>query len=83
MSLYLKGLLPDTLRALQDIAAKHGWPDINHNTDPETVWYFALRLEFEEDSPDNFPHGKWATIQRLQMLVRDHLTDPMFRAQND
>lgn len=79
MSLYLKGLLPATLRALQNIAEERGWPEINLYTEPETVWYFALRLEFEEDTPEHFPHGKWATIQRLQMLVRDHITDPMFK----
>ena len=30
-----------------------------------------LRVLIVEDSEEDFPHGKWATIQRLQQMVED------------
>ena len=70
-SINLRSLSPDTYAALEYISANYGWPDIHGYAEPEAVAWLAYRLEFVPDNEKMFPRGKWATIQRLQELVRE------------
>lgn len=56
----------DTLDTLQSLSSRHGWPEFNRWIDPERLLLLIERLKRTRDSEDVFPHGKWATIQRLQ-----------------
>ena len=70
-SINLRRLSPGIYAALEYISAEYGWPDIHGYAEPEAVAWLAFRLEFVDDNASNFPCGKWATIQRLQDLVRE------------
>lgn len=67
--IHLGDLKPDTAMGLQGIADAHGWGDIQVWMSPEQVAWLTYRLKHVEDKPEWFPHGKWATIQRLQAMV--------------
>lgn len=71
MSINMKSLSPDTYRSLEKVAQEFGWEEIFGWQEPEDVAWLAARLEFVDDTPERFPKGKWATIQRLQDLVRE------------
>lgn len=70
MSICMRELSPDTYKALQDICWSRGWAEIQGYMEPETVAWLAIRLEFVTDDEENFPRGKWATIQRLVAMLR-------------
>ena len=70
-SINLRQLSPDTYAALERLSADMDWPDWQGYMEPEWVAWLTYRLEFVEDNEKTFPLGKWATIQRLQELVRE------------
>lgn len=70
-SINLRQLSPDTYAALEYLSAEYEWQDIHGYAEPEAVAWLTFRLEFVPDNANNFPRGKWATIQRLQELVRE------------
>lgn len=69
MSINMKSLLPETYRGLERLCSDLGWADIHAYMEPEIVAWLTFRLAETDDIEDYFPHGKWATIQRLQDLV--------------
>lgn len=75
MSIYMRDLLPLTYRALQDLSLTRNWADITPYMEPELVAWLIFRLEVESDSDESFPNGKWATIQRLQDMLRKHAAE--------
>ncbi len=64
-------LKPDTLAGLQLLSHERQWPELYAWTQEETVAWLTYRLRYAEDKPEYFPHGKWATIQRLQGFVEE------------
>ena len=70
-SINLRQLKPDTLQALANLCSRKGWADLYGYGEPEQIAWLSFLLEFVDDSEEVFPRGKWATIQRLQDLVRE------------
>lgn len=75
MSIHMRSLSPDTYRALQDLAYSRGWTEIRAYMEPTEVAWLAIQLEFEPGNEESFPKGKWATIQRLQEMLRKYALD--------
>ena len=48
---------------LDEVIGEHGW------LPPEWASYLYFALEAEDDAPELFPHGKWATLQHLHALI--------------
>ena len=71
MSIHMRSLSPDTFAALETLSAKRQWPELTAWMEPELVAWLAIRLEFVQDHETHFPRGKWATIQRLQEMLRE------------
>lgn len=61
-------LAPLTLLALQKLATDAEWPEVRNFMEPEQVLLLIERLKACCDDWNVFPHGKWATIQRLQEI---------------
>lgn len=61
-------VLPSTFNALVTLAERHDWRDINRHMEPGEMLVLIERLKKATDTEQIFPHGKWATIQRLQDL---------------
>lgn len=72
-SIHLRGCVTAaTFTALQRISKEHSWPDFYEWAEPETLAWFSFRLQHVADKEENFPLGKWATIQRLQAVLSEH-----------
>ena len=71
MSIHMRSLSPDTYAALENLCSDRKWADINKWMEPETVAWLVWRLRFVEDSEQHFPRGKWATIQRIEIMLND------------
>lgn len=67
----LANLSPETYKALENLSEKRHWPDLYYYMAPEQIAWLVIKLEFIPDSTEVFPKGKWATIQRLQEMVRE------------
>lgn len=63
-------LQPQVFAALERLSAERQWPEISRWMGPEPVAWLAYRLEFVPDVETYSLGGKWATIQRLQALLR-------------
>jgi hypothetical protein len=74
---YLRNLKPDTLEGLRVVSSDFGWPDLYFYAQPEQIAWLSFKLKAVEDRAEYFPHGKWATIQRLQTLL-DEAQDVAF-----
>jgi hypothetical protein len=70
----LTGLLPDTRTAiaywslrndLDDHIGDRGW------LAPEWASFLYFALEAEDDAPEYFPHGKWATLQYIHARIAE------------
>lgn len=61
-------VLPSTYRALEDLVSRHDWRSISKYMEPGEMLVLIERLKKATDTEQIFPHGKWATIQRLQDL---------------
>lgn len=61
-------VLPSTYRALEGLTSRHGWRDLSKYIEPGELLLLIERLKRAVDTDEIFPHGKWATIQRLQDL---------------
>lgn len=61
-------VLPSTYRALEELASRQGWRDLSKYVEPGEMLLLIERLKKATDTEQIFPHGKWATIQRLQDL---------------
>lgn len=70
MSIYMRDLSPLAYGALENLSTARDWVDIQPYMEPEPVAWLVYRLEVEPDNEDYFPSGKWATIQRLQEMLR-------------
>jgi hypothetical protein len=63
-------VLPDTWRALERYAERCGYDEwVRRWIEPQWLAWLIALLQAETDRPNLFPHGKWATIQRLQFLL--------------
>lgn len=71
MNIYMRQLLPSTFLALRDLCVERGWSDVFDYMEPAEVALMTYRLKYVTDNADSFPHGKWATIQRLQNMVEE------------
>ena len=71
MSINMGKLHPHTFSALERLSSERQWPEIFRWMEPETVAWLTYRLEFVPDQQENFPGGKWATINCLQAMLRD------------
>lgn len=74
MSVYMHDLSPLTYKSLEELSYARAWADIQPYMEPELVAWLVYRLEVEPDNEDYFPSGKWATIQRLQDMLRKEAT---------
>jgi hypothetical protein len=71
---HLGGLSYETRRAIESYSSAHGYDEMIgdrlwlslHNF----AWLVAM-LSAETDTPELFPKGKWATLQRLQVLMHE------------
>ena len=79
-SINLRLLDPSTYSALGQLHSARGWRDWTAYSEPEHVAWLCFRLEQEPDSEGVFPKGKWATIQRLQDMVRNAAAEDWARA---
>jgi hypothetical protein len=65
-------VLLDTMRALDRYAEQHGYEEwLKGWMEPQWAAWLTFLLAAEEDTPELFPHGKWATIQHIQSLIAD------------
>lgn len=62
-------LLPDTAQAIRDYYQRSDWEELFDLISPETAALMFFRLRKASD--EIFPHGKWATIQRLESLIEE------------
>ncbi len=70
-SIYLKDAVSwETFAALARISMGRGWNEIRTLMEPCDIAWLTFRLAVIEDTETNFPKGKWATIQRLQDILR-------------
>jgi hypothetical protein len=58
-------LLPSTIDALDRL----GLGDFSRVETPERMAWVACILRDLDDTPETFPHGKWATIQSIENQV--------------
>lgn len=72
MSIYIGALSPMTYDALDALGAERNWSPLFKWIEPETCAWLVERLKHVPDSPDVFPNGKWATIQRLEEMLTEH-----------
>ena len=72
MSIHIRALSPETYAALESLSSERQWADIHEWMEPEAVAWLAYRLELAPDNETTFPKGKWATIQRIQQMVRSY-----------
>lgn len=63
-------LTPSSYDALMRISEEHHWPEVQPYMQAEDVALLTFRLQEVKDSEENFPKGKWATIQCLQSFVK-------------
>ena len=77
MAIHMKQLSSETYRALEFLSCKRNWPDIQAYMEPELIAWLAFKLEREDDDEVYFPKGKWATIQRLQDMLRTEAREPV------
>ena len=70
MSIHMRSLSPDTFAAIEKLSSERQWPELMAWMEPELIAWLAIRLEFVQDCETYFPRGKWATIQRLQDMLR-------------
>ena len=71
MSINMRSLSPTTYVALEKLCAEREWTPVYGYMEPEQVAWLTFKLAEVPDSDDTFPHGKWATIQRLQGMVSE------------
>ncbi len=65
-------VLPETRRALERYAEKHGYDEwVRRWSEPQWLAWLIALLQEEPDSPELFPHGKWATIQHMRTLLAE------------
>jgi hypothetical protein len=59
-----------SFRAFERWGEEHGYEEwLRSWIQPQWAAWLVFLLQAEPDTPELFPHGKWATIQRLQELV--------------
>ena len=66
-------LTPPTYNALARICVEKQWCAFRYWMPAEKIALLAVRLRYVDDTPENFPGGKWATIQHLEHLVDDYV----------
>lgn len=72
-SIHLRGsVTSDTFLALERISINYQWPDLHDWEEPELLAWLSFKLQHVPDTKENFPFGKWATIQRLQALLSEY-----------
>ena len=73
--IYFGELKLGTLAGLRLIASHNDWDTFQLYETEERVAWLTYRLQPIEDRADYFPHGKWATIQRLQGMCEQAAKD--------
>jgi hypothetical protein len=64
-SIFMRSLL--SYKWLEQICAEHAWADLHGFAEPEQVAWLWFRLRKLPD--DQFPYGKWATLQAIEELL--------------
>lgn len=70
--------MKDTIEISQIVAdalSKVLGQDFNRIEQPERMAWIVLILRKLPDSEENFPHGKWATIQNIESQLDKAATD--------
>lgn len=63
-------LLPASWKALEMYAELHGYDEwFRRYMQPQWAAWLVFMLKAEPDTAELFPHGKWATIQRIEDLT--------------
>lgn len=62
-------------RVVADALSKVFGQDFNRIEQPERMAWIVLLLRNVPDSEENFPHGKWATIQNIEYQLDVAATD--------
>jgi hypothetical protein len=70
-SIEMRRLRPDTYAALSKLCVERDWVELQPFMQAEVVSWLGYLLEQVADDEDVFPAGKWATIQRLQDMLRE------------
>ena len=71
---YAGALSELTRRALREYSSAHGydeWLEERHWIQPHWFAWLVALLKEEKDTPELFPKGKWATIQRMEELLAE------------
>jgi hypothetical protein len=67
VSIHLKPVL--SFDALVDLSERMDWAPLYAWVEPDTLAWLVCKLKHVPDTPDVFPHGKWALIQHLTVLL--------------
>ncbi len=62
-------------RAIEQYYFARQWEDVEHSwitLESAAVMFFRLRAA--DDTPELFPHGKWATVQALEDQIEQAFT---------
>lgn len=65
-SIHIGALSRPAFLSLRELSEQREWPALYEWMEPGDVLVLIERLKRTEDTENNFPSGKWATIQRLQ-----------------
>jgi hypothetical protein len=59
-------LLPSTAEALDELVCP-----VARTNPPEPIAWLWFVLREMPDTPERFPHGKWATLQHIESQLRE------------
>lgn len=68
-AVHINALSSETRKAITDALFESGFDVGESWIDFDTCCGIWFRLTYAEDSPELFPKGKWATLQRFQQLI--------------
>lgn len=72
-SIHIGALLPAARKAIDEFLRT-----VDRDARVERVWWdfdelcgLWFLLKYAADTPERFPHGKWATLQRIEELIAE------------
>lgn len=75
-AIHVASLSRESFRALRELSERREWPELFAWMSPGDTLVLIERLKRAEDTDDDFPKGKWATIQRLQQIFEECFWGP-------
>ena len=69
----LSSLKLATVTGIMEACVAYNLPRLTKEIKPSEFNELIDKLKEVPDKADYFPHGKWATIQRLQSILNEHI----------